>query len=181
MEDLSFTIRLDHQALRRKLHKSIHDLPVSAWQARWIERLMPFSLDFQYISGKDNIVADALSRYPYLHLNTVTTISAHLAGLIQRMALAAQQDEDYQTLVRHIKNFSSMDYRIEGGLLTTSKGIIRVSQDETLRTLLISEAYDLRIAGHFGAARTLEKLQRYWEWQGMREDVKGYVRICIRC
>ena len=181
MEDIPFIVRSDHQALQRKLHKSIHDLPISARQARWIERLMPFSLDFQYISGKNNVVADALSRHPHLHLNTVTTISAHLAGLIQRMALAAQQDEQYQTVIRHVQSAGGMDYHVEGGLLTSSRGTIWVPQNETLRTLLISEAHDPRISGHFGVVRTYEKLQRHWEWPGMREDVKEYVRTCVRC
>ena len=30
---------------------------------RWIERLLPYSFSFEYIPGKDNHVADALSRF----------------------------------------------------------------------------------------------------------------------
>ena len=50
-----------------------------------------------------------------------------------------------------------------------------------MRTLLISEAHDPVLAGHFGIARTLEKLKRRWEWMGMSEDVKAYVQTCVRC
>ena len=85
LEDLAFTVRTDHQALERKLLKSAHDPPVSARQARWIERLMPFHLRFEYIKGSENVVADALSRHPHTHLNTVTVISAQLAGILKRM------------------------------------------------------------------------------------------------
>ena len=67
LEDLAFTLRSDHQALSRKLHKSTHDPPISARQARWIERLMPFALTFEYVKRKENIVADVLSRHPEDH------------------------------------------------------------------------------------------------------------------
>ena len=90
LEDLSFTLCTDHQALERKLHKSAHDPPVSARQARWIERLMPFALRYEYIKGVENIVADALSRHPRAHLNMATVISAQLAELSQRMVMASE-------------------------------------------------------------------------------------------
>ena len=64
LEDRSFTVCSDHMALDRKLHKSAHDPPVTDRQCRWIERLMPFSLKFEYIKGENNVVADALSRCP---------------------------------------------------------------------------------------------------------------------
>ena len=64
LEDLSFTLRSDHQALAKKLLKSAHDPLISARQARWIEKLMPFALTFEYVKGVENVVADVLSRHP---------------------------------------------------------------------------------------------------------------------
>ena len=61
LEDIPFVLRSDHRALERKLHKSAHDPPISGRQARWIERLMPFALTYEYIPGEENKVADALS------------------------------------------------------------------------------------------------------------------------
>ena len=69
LEDIHITVRSDHAALARKLSKSVHDPPISPRQARWIERLMPFHIDFEYVPGKENVVSDALSRYPAPDLN----------------------------------------------------------------------------------------------------------------
>ena len=157
-----FIVRLDHQALQRKLHKATHDPPISARQARWIERLMPFALTFEYLKGGDNIVADALSRYLLPQLYTVIVISAQLSGILVRMALAATSDRSYIWLVERARAGSLPGYEIEKGLVVTLEGIIVVPQDHQIRTLLLSEAHDSRLGGHFGTERTLEKMRRVW-------------------
>ena len=37
------------------------------------------------------------------------------------------------------------------------------------------------MVGHFGARRTLEKVQRRYKWKGMAEDVSQYCRDCVPC
>ena len=103
LEDIPFIIRSDHKALDRKLMKSAHDPPLLPRQTRWIERLMPYAYTFEYIKGEDNIVADALSRCPYM-LNTVTVIHSMLAGLLARMKVAALQDLQYQQDLLEIRS-----------------------------------------------------------------------------
>ena len=181
LEDLSFTLCTDHQALERKLHKSAHDPPVSARQARWIERLMPFALRYEYIKGTENVVADALSRHPRAHLNMATVISAQLAGLLQRMAMASEQDEAYAELKQKTERGEVPGYRLCRGLVQATEGEIVVPRDDAIRTLLLAEAHDSRMGGHFGGARTLEKMRRLWTWRGMAKDVTDYVRSCPKC
>ena len=101
LEDIPFLIRSDHKALERKLMKSAQDPPLLPRQIRWIERLMPYSYTFQYIKGSENLVADALSRCPYM-LNSVTVVHSVLAGLLARMKIAATQDIQYQQDVLEI-------------------------------------------------------------------------------
>ena len=118
LEDIPFVVRSDHKALERKLHKSAHDPPISNRQARWIERLMPFSLTFEYISGAENNVADALSRYPHTaQLNTVTVMHSMLAGILPRIKLAAQNDPQYQAQVEKCRQGRSTHFRLEDDLL----------------------------------------------------------------
>ena len=93
LEDIPFTVRSDHAALARKLSKSAHDPPITPRQARWIERLMPFSITFKYIPGSQNVVPDALSRYPAIAANScVTLVAPQLVRLVSRVAVAAKQD-----------------------------------------------------------------------------------------
>ena len=98
-------MRSDHAALARKLSKSAHDPPISPRQARWIERLMPFSITFEYIPGSQNVVPDALSRYPALSTSAcLTLVAPQLVGLVSRIAMAAQQDPDYVALVNKLQS-----------------------------------------------------------------------------
>ena len=56
-----------------------------------------------------------------------------------------------------------------------------VPHDNELRTLLLTEAHDSRMGGHFGVEKTLEKVRRYWTWTGLSHDVETYVRTCVPC
>ena len=182
LEDIPFEIRSDHKALERKLHKSAHDPPISHRQARWIERLMPFALTFKYIPGIENHVADALSRYPHtIQLNTVTVMHTLLAGLLPRIKIAAERDGLYREAVRSCANGTNTRFRMEEGILILGESKVYIPNDESIRTLLLSEAHDTIFGGHFGIEKTLEKLKRYWYWPAMTRDVEDYIKSCTIC
>jgi hypothetical protein len=66
-----FTLLTDHDSL--KYHKSMSNL--SGRLARWIEKMAEFDYVLQHIPGKDNIVADALSRRPdHAHTGQVNAL-----------------------------------------------------------------------------------------------------------
>ena len=180
LEDIPFVVRSDHKALERKLMKSAHDPPISPRQSRWIERLLPYSMTFEHVAGADNIVADALSRYP-CRLNTVTVVHSLLAGLLGRIRLAAELDPTYQAQKGAVLRGEPSAYRIEDDLLIKDGGLIVIPQDDAVRTLLMSEAHDPVYSGHFGLEKTLEKVRRTWHWPGMVNDVRMFVRSCPRC
>ena len=168
--------------MARKLHKSAHDPPISNRQARWIERLMPFALTYEYVSGKDNIVADALSRYPHTtQLNTVTVMHSMLAGILPRIKFVADQDPVYQGYLRKCRDGQSSRFRIEDGILILGESNVYIPHDDDLKTLLLSEAHDTIFGGHFGIEKTLEKLKRFWFWPGMAKSVEEYVQTCSIC
>ena len=224
LEDIPFTVRSDHAALARKLSKSAHDPPISPRQARWIERLMPYSITFEYIPGSQNVVPDALSRYPALSTNAcLTLVAPHLVGLVSRIAVAAKQDPDYMALVNKLQRrldepptdpeattgevctpvdiatSSSQNgeistnlglanlledgdkLQLHDGVIFSSEGQILLPKEDELRTLVISEAHDSPLGGHFGQAKTLEKVRRLWQWRGLANDVKEYVASCPLC
>ena len=98
------------------------------------------------------------------------------------MVAAGEEDEDYQDKLGHVRCWGEdSQWREEKGLLITKEGCIMVPRDDTIRTLLLAEAHDSRLGGHFGEERTLEKLRRVWFWKGMSRDVSEYVRSCHKC
>ena len=59
-------------------------------------------------------------------------------------------------------------------------GLVRPFTDEA-KAKAINECHDDPLAGHFGARRTLERVQRKYFWTGMQKDVADYVHDCLRC
>ena len=67
---------------------------VSGRRAGWHQKLSRFNLTVQYIKGKDNVVADALSRYAYPASQSFADVSWHGAFLAtQEMEEILQQEE----------------------------------------------------------------------------------------
>ena len=59
-------VMTDHKALESWVHEFV-DTPSgpAGRRARWHETMSKFNITVQYIPGKDNVVADAMSRYAY--------------------------------------------------------------------------------------------------------------------
>jgi hypothetical protein len=92
-----FELRTDHNSL-----KYLFDQPtLNARQIRWLEFLCEYDFDIKYIKGKDNKVADALSRK--VHELHATTISMYKTELKDRIPEAADVDLQYRNLVAKLQ------------------------------------------------------------------------------
>ena len=192
LDGKNFAVCSDHKALERKLHKSSHDPPLNDRQARWIEALASFSYHFEWIKGAENVLADTLSRHPgdcmkgamSPMLKTITVVHTLLAGLRKRLRWVAKHDTEYSQLWEKTKSSEAQDgekYHRWEGLVVDSEGRVIIPNDPEIRTLLISEAHDSPLVGHFGVDKTLELVQRHWHWRGIQNDVRDYVRSCLVC
>ena len=72
------TVRTDHQSLQ-SWHKEHTDTPSgpASRRARWHETLAKFDFTVVYVPGKDNTVADCLSRWALPTSKGMTDVSAH--------------------------------------------------------------------------------------------------------
>jgi len=71
----TFKIFTDHKSLKSLMTQSIQ----TPTQQKWLTKLMGYNYEIHYTPGKDNIVADALSRSSYPHekpcFTAITTLS----------------------------------------------------------------------------------------------------------
>lgn len=118
---------------------------------RWQVRLSEFNFSVVYKPGKYNSNADALSRIP-----------EHVVAVLTR----AQAK-------------SNPKFLIEPNTETSAN--VEIVEDVETQKRILGEMHDSPIGGHQGVQRTLKRVQQYYTWPGMANDVKEYINKCEIC
>lgn len=167
--------------------------------ARWSLKLQDCDYEVRHKSGKAHADADCLSRNPVL---TPTEDDEEQSNEIPLFSLTNEEISDVQRrdpalrdliegledpskikegLERRINNFKI----IEGILMKKNAGArgnpyLMVIPEEMKKEILYSN-HDDPLSGHMGFARTYDKVNLRYYWQGMKADVQRYVRSCPDC
>jgi hypothetical protein len=162
-----FVIHTDHESLKHlksqgKLNKR---------HARWIEYIETFPYVVCYKQGKENIVADALSRRYVL----LTSLSAKMLGFEYVKDVYANDADFFDVYIACDKAAFGKFYKHAGYLFKESKLCV---PNCSMRELLVHEAHSRGLMRHFSVRKTLEILHEHFFWLKMRRDV---TRICGRC
>jgi hypothetical protein len=153
--------------------------------ARWLEALQGYRLKWNYKPGKQNVVADALSRHPAVESEPgmvsyvgVLTASTVQAAMLQNSAFMARLRAAYAVDTAFASDANS--WTEKAGLFYRGKTLV-LPADAALQQLVLYECHDALYAGHVGTKRTLKNVQRYFYWPGMARDVARYVKECDSC
>ena len=147
---------------------------------KWSVFLETFPYVIQYKKGKENVVADALSRKHVL----INTLSSKLMGFECLKALDledpmfAQIFKDCEEWEREMwmRDRSSTPYsKFDGFLFKGKRPCVPVS---SWRELFMREAHNGGLMGHFGIEKTRGILEEQFYWPKIHKDV---VRICGQC
>ncbi|KAM3319001.1 hypothetical protein P3S67_006201 [Capsicum chacoense] len=176
-----FVIRIDHEDLK---HIRIQN-KLNKRHAKWIEFIESFPYVINYKQGKENIVEDALSRR-YALMNTLTS---RLMGF-ESLKMLYSNDDDFGKVfgecqvsltrcvqvVKEGNDVRTPRFELkEGYLFRNEKLCVPMS---SWRDLLVKEAHNGGLMGHFGVSKTLAILSEHFFWPKMIRDVE---RICARC
>ncbi|KMQ89530.1 enzymatic polyprotein endonuclease reverse [Lasius niger] len=53
--------------------------------------------------------------------------------------------------------------------------------DPTTKQNILKQLHNSAIGGHKGVTKTLKRIQQYYSWNGMKQDVKNYIKACHDC
>ncbi|KAI4380918.1 hypothetical protein MLD38_007051 [Melastoma candidum] len=162
-----FVIHTDHESLKHLKDQG----KLNRRHTRWIQFIEMFPYVIQYKTGKENIVAGALSR----RYTLISTLDAKFLGFehIKELYL---HDHDFKEVFSECEKGSfGKFYRHEGYLFRENKLCI---PQGSMRELLVREAHGGGLMGHFGVTKTLDVLREHFFWPHMKRDV---MRICLRC
>ncbi|KAF7839270.1 Transposon Ty3-G Gag-Pol polyprotein [Senna tora] len=165
-----FVIHTDHESLK---HLKGQD-KLNRRHARWVEFIEAFPYVIQYKQGKENVVADALSRRYAL----ISTLSAKFLGF-EHLKDLYMNDPDFGNVFGECENrpFDKF-YRHDGYLFRENKLCVPKC---SMRELLERESHGGGLMGHFGVLKTLDMLKEHFFWPHMKRDVEKLCSKCISC
>jgi hypothetical protein len=172
-----FQIKTDHQSLKYFLEQRIS----SPEQQKWVTKLFGYDYEIIYKKGKDNVVADALSR-KYEDEGSIFSLSFILPDWLQAVHQEWLQNLKSSQLIQQLQSNapSSLGYSWLHEELR-HKGRLYLSKQSKLKSMVHSKLHATPIAGHFGFTKTYDRVKRSFFWDGMKQDIHNFVVECDVC
>lgn len=169
-------IRTDQQSV-----KYIHDQRLTQGiQHKLLIKLLGYDYRIEYKKGRENRVADALSRMPTeSHTFPITMVTpAWITAVIDTYT----HDPKCQKLIAELTldTDSHKDYTFKSGILRY-KGKIYIGQDQDVHTKLVASFHETELGGHSGERATTQILKLVFHWPNMKQTVSEFIRECPVC
>jgi hypothetical protein len=170
-------IKTDQQSLKFMTDQKI----VDGIQHKLMVKLLEFDFHLEYKKGKDNVVADALSRKQPDH--SLSAISTVTPKWLEEVAKSYENDTYCQSLLQQLLLEPALDqvhYSLQSGIIRY-KGRIYVGPDFPLRIKLLTSLHSSALGGHSGMNATYHRIKRVFYWKGLKADVNKFVSECPVC
>ncbi|KAE9162993.1 hypothetical protein PF005_g30626 [Phytophthora fragariae] len=136
--------------------------------ARWLSFFAEYNFTVEYKPGKQNVLADALSRRPDYESSGGAERSNKAVELTARQR---------SRLHRYSVLEGLLYYQVDGG----DEPRIVVPNDEDLCHRVLYEAHDTPLSGHLVREKTYTSVARNFWWAHMYKWVHKYVQTCETC
>ncbi|GJU97129.1 ty3-gypsy retrotransposon protein [Tanacetum coccineum] len=153
-------------------------------QHKWAAKLLGYDFEVYYKPGKENRVADALSRLedPRLEDPQVFTLSMPTFPWMQELRhYYLNSTEGKKLLDRYSKNPATLPgYTLNDGLLYFHNRLC-IPQLPSFRQKLLHEFHSSPVGGHSGINATIRRLNASFFWPNLKQDVTRFITECTTC
>jgi transposase InsO family protein/ribosomal protein L21E len=168
-------IKTDQQSL-----KFITDQRIAEGvQHKLMLKLLEFDFSIEYKKGKENVVADALSRKFW----QLSAISSATPVWIRDITASYLQDPQVKSVLEQClvtPTTPPPHYSVKAGVLRY-KGRIVVGNNTPLRNQLMQALHSSAVGGHSGMRASYHRIKKLFYWPGLKRDVEQWVAQCVVC
>ncbi|KAK4397676.1 Retrovirus-related Pol polyprotein from transposon [Sesamum angolense] len=172
-----FTIKTNNQSLKYLLEHRIS----TPSQKKWLFKLMDYEYTISYKKGKENVVADALSRRRHdipEQQGTLSTLVTIQTDLVNRIKTSWVADTRLQKLITTLEGgYCQNKYYEWRNQVLTRKGKLVVGNDKKLRNDILKLYHDGALGGHSGKQATLQRIKQWLYWKGLKQDVHEFIKF----
>ena len=172
-----FKIFTDQKSLNTLLSQTIQ----TPEQQKWTAKLQGYDFEILYKPGKQNIVADALSRQETPNPSQLLAISSPVPNLLQELQHFYSISEGKALIQSCTK-----DHQLPS-LFSTRQGILFFQNHIFLPTTqdfwqrILYELHASPTVVHLGLKPTLSRVAASFYWPGWTRDVKTFIQQCSIC
>lgn len=178
MQNGEFIIKTDQRSL---VH--LEDQRLSTpWQKKAFSKLLGLRYKIVYRKGRDNVIADALSRQVHDQQETVAALTVCQPVWLEEVIASYQQDSKAQQLLSSLSVDANAkpQFQLDKGIIRY-QGRIWLGSDKGLQMKIFKAFHSSALGGHSGAPVTYKRIKQLFFWQGMKKEVKAWVQSCQIC
>lgn len=144
--------------------------------------MLGFDYTIVYEKGKDNLVADALSRMNEKEEGECAGILISKCSWKEDLRQSQINDPVVVEVKTEscIRGNSDEGYAVKDGLLFKG-GRYYVGSNGDLRTRIVQTLHDSGEGEHSGVLATTKRVETHFFWPGMKSDVQNWVKDCEVC
>jgi len=143
--------------------------------------MLGYDYEIIYKKGKDNVVADALSR-KYEEQGSLLSLSSPVLDWLEEARQEWSNDSSLSQVIKKIQENAQPQpgYTWQDDTLRYKDRLV-LSSNSALKHRILTELHSSPLAGHSGFQKTYARARRSFFWQGMKKDIHTFVEECDTC
>jgi transposase InsO family protein len=151
-------------------------------QQKWVTKILGYDFEIVYKKGKQNDVADALSRKDEDIEALLCVISIIQPNWIIEARDEWKNDEKVWTLIQRLQQDSSASntFTWKNDSLWYND-CLYLCKNSQLKQKVLLELHTSPVGGHSGFLKTYHRVKKDFFWDGLKTNVQSFVEECVVC